>query len=109
MTPITDAERIIWQRQAHALLGDLLKRAAKEHLPPIRWCVGTRCELRGECSPYDEDPRGEFEAWMAVFGQPDQNRMVREDGATRLTAVWDRYNRVQIILTATIYDEPAGE
>jgi hypothetical protein len=49
MTPITDLERIAWQRQAHALLGRLLVRAMNEHLPPIPWRVGNTRNIHGKC------------------------------------------------------------
>lgn len=109
MRPTTDAERLIWQRQAHTQLGRLLVRATNEHLPPIRWTVAPALSLHGECSPYAEDPRSEFQAWMAALGEPDSDRMMRSDGSTRLTAVWDRLDGVEIVLTATIFDPPAGE
>lgn len=109
MTPITNAERLVWQHQAHTVLGRLLARATTEHLPPIPWTVSPRLSLRGECSPYDEDPGAEFAAWMAALGTPDSKRMKREEGVTRRTAVWERYEGTQIVLTAAVYDEPAGD
>jgi hypothetical protein len=107
MTPITDAERCVWQHQAHITLGRLLERAAKENLPPIPWRVGTTRNLHGECR--GEDPAAEFAAWEKALGDPDTHRQHREEGSVRLTAVWERLDGCQVVLTATIYDEPAGD
>jgi hypothetical protein len=106
MTPITNAERLTWQRQAHLALGRLLERAAKENLPPIPWRVGTTRNLHGEC--LGKDPASEFAAWEKALGDPGTHRQRREEGCVRLTAVWESLDGCKVVLTATIWDEHAG-
>ena len=112
MTPITDAERLTWQRQAHAALGRLLERASKEKLPPIRWSLSPAGRtVLGEISSFgSSDPRGMFAIWRTALGQPDRDREHKSMNETRLTAVWENLDGCQVVLVASIWDdEPAGE
>ena len=113
MTPISYAEQIGWQRRAHLLLGKLLERAAKEGLPPIRWSViPSGATLHGEISSFStRNASGTYAAWRDAIGVPEKEaEPVNRQGETRLTAVWEHIERVQVVLTASIWDdEPAGE
>jgi hypothetical protein len=48
------------------VLSELLVRADKDDVPPLRWTVNlVGWSLHGETDlPFDKDPRGTFDAWV---------------------------------------------
>lgn len=102
MTPVTDTERLSWQFRALALLGTLMDRAVTEQLPPLQWTIGTTGELRGQVLT-GGDRRAVFTRWRDALGPPDEEHEVTLDH-TRLSAVWNRIDRVQVVLTADLQD-----
>ena len=125
-SPITDAERIRWQRDATARLGKLLELAAKRGLPAISWTVADAgARLVGHCYRYPaETRRADFAAWREALGEPDTEREATTDsGIVRLVASWDRggsagkglrpllsdrdgYQRAGVVLSAEILPDP---
>lgn len=128
-SPISDAERIRWQRDATAVLGKLLELAAKRELPVISWTVASAgAGLLGRCLAYPSGQRrADFAAWREALGEPDAEREdTTGSGDVRLVAVWERqgsagkglrpllsdrdgYQRASVTLAADIYaddDDP---
>jgi hypothetical protein len=107
MKPITDIEQIAWQRKAHALLGELLAQATRDHLPPVTWTIGQAgAILHGNVGSSGADRRrADFSAWRAVLGTPDSDLETPDGGAVRLRAIWLRMQGVKVILSATIWEE----
>lgn len=129
MRDISSAERIVWQRQACALLASLLTVAAKDRLPAINWTVtGAGASLHGECLARPPALRREhFAAWKAAItaasGRAPETDREHEfsSGETRLVAGWEHlpvrlgapagqlYPSVTVTLTASIWpDDEAG-
>ena len=109
--PITRAEGLAWQRQAAALLGKMLERAAAEGLPPIAWTVRTDAALAAHCHAAGRDERRqEFTAWRDAISRwagqaADDERHTDSLGTVRLWAQWERYERVHVIIAAEIHAE----
>lgn len=100
MTPVTDTERLAGQFRALALLDGLLDRAIAEHLPPITWRIDTTGQLKGQV--YASSNRREtYARWRDAIGPPDTER--EEFG--RVTAAWERIDRVRVVLTADLRDD----
>jgi hypothetical protein len=107
---ITTAEKIAWQRQAAALLGKMLERAAAEGLPPIAWTVQRAgATLVGRCGAHQPaERRAEFHAWRIAIARwaghrADVKRQhVASAGTVRLVDQWERYEGVQVTIAADI-------
>jgi hypothetical protein len=69
-SPITDRERLIWQRRAVRVLTGLLERAQGDGLPVIGWTVAhAGAALVARCFTHDPSQRrGEFDAWCQALG-----------------------------------------
>ena len=109
--PSSRAERLAWQRQAAALLGKMLERAAAEGLPPIAWTVRESATLAGHCRAAGRDERRqEFTAWRDAMSRwagqtADDERHTDSLGTVRLWAQWERYERVHVTIAAEIHAE----
>ena len=63
------AEQIVWQKQAHKVVGALLDRAWRENLPPLQWTIGdTGVTLTGRAGSYAEGRRDAITAWAHALG-----------------------------------------
>jgi hypothetical protein len=100
---ITDAERLAWQRRAASCLTELLKLAAKEHLPPVAWTVAPRLSVVAEFRNASSAAREEaLEAWkLAIIkasGRPPETDAAHTfaGGETRLTVRW-QYLPVRLV------------
>lgn len=129
MPDITNAERIVWQRQACALLASLLTLAAKDGLPAINWTVtGAGASLHGEVLARPPALRREhFAAWKAAItvasGRAPETDREHEfgSGETRLVAGWEHlpvrlgaaaaelYPSATVTLTASIWPDEENE
>lgn len=129
MPDISNAERIVWQRQACTLLAQLLKLAAKDGLPAINWTVtDVTASLHGESLARPHSLRREqFAAWKAAITvasgrDPDWDREHEfSSGETRLAAGWRRlpvrlgapadqlYPSATVALTASIWPDDEDE
>lgn len=131
MTDQTDtrarqAEQIAWQRYAATLLGKILELAAREHLPPIAWTVGSAgATLHGSCLTHTHSHplrREDFTTWReaiaAASGQaPDTDaEHAHPSGEIRLVARWEWISvglttgrpgdsRADVTLTASIWPD----
>jgi len=108
MGPITDAERLGWQRRAVAVLTELLARAQRDGLPLMRWTVQPRAGLIA--SPDSTDPaqrRADWDVWCRVLGArpwPEHT----SSGRTHLHAVAERVDGLVTVavLADLLHDEP---
>ena len=109
MTPISDPERIRWQRQAVTILSHLLDRAATEHLPVLSWTIGDAgATLAGRSHAIPDADRGPaIQAWAAALGLD-----VREHshgGMTTLTAHGKQMSLAgtwaSVTVTADVWDD----
>jgi hypothetical protein len=68
-SPITDRERLIWQRRAVSVLAGLLERAHRESLPVVGWTVAhAGAALVARCFAHDPARRrSEFNAWCQAL------------------------------------------
>jgi hypothetical protein len=68
-SPITDRERLIWQRRAVRVLAGLLERAHRDSLPVVGWTVAhAGAALVARCFAHDPTRRrGEFNAWCQAL------------------------------------------
>jgi hypothetical protein len=129
MSDITRAERITWQRQATALLGNLLALAAKQDLPVLTWTV--RQAGASATGQFLGEPRsrgGDFAAWKAAITaaagrEPDhdnEHTFGGDLGEKRLTCGWDqlplalaegspRYPAASLTLTASTFPEEGSD
>jgi hypothetical protein len=119
MPDSTNAERTLRQRQAHALQGKFLERAARDDLPPVGWAMAqTGAGLLAEVLslPYAQR-RGDFEAWRdAIFDlaakPPEHDReAVLSSGEVSLRAQWSDMgpHGVRVTLSARILPDDADE
>src|SRR6266536_3365263 len=69
-SPITDRERLIWQRRAVRVLAGLLERAHRDGLPVVGWSVAhAGAALVARCFAHDPaQRRADFNAWCSVLG-----------------------------------------
>jgi hypothetical protein len=64
--PITDRERLGWQRRAVRVLAGLLELAARDGLPVVAWAVSKAgAGLAARCYS-----RTDFDTWCAVLDAP---------------------------------------
>lgn len=126
---ITNAERIVWQRQACALLASLLTVAAKDSLPAIAWTVtDVGASLHGEFLSRPHSLRREhFAAWKAAITavsgcRPEIDREHEfSSGEARLAVSWPHlpvklgapadqlYPSATVTLTASIWPDEENE
>ena len=68
-SPITDRERLIWQRRAVRMLAGLLERAHRDSLPVVGWTVAhAGAALVARCFAHDPARRrSEFNAWCQAL------------------------------------------
>lgn len=102
---ITQAERAWWQRRAVAELASILD--AHRDLPCIAWTVGPAGSvLAGQVSGLAPaaQVRGLFTAWREALALTEDPGWQMLGGAMRLHAT-ARRNRVQVRLTATVFDD----
>ncbi len=68
-SPITDRERLIWQRRAVRVLADLLEHAHRDSLPVVGWTVAhAGAALVARCFAHDPaSRRSEFNAWCQAL------------------------------------------
>jgi hypothetical protein len=69
-SPITDRERLAWQRRAVRVLSALLGRAQDNRLPVVGWSVAhAGAALVARCFAHDPaQRRADFNAWCSVLG-----------------------------------------
>lgn len=65
--PISDSDRLAWQRRAVDLLAELLTEATRLGLPPLGWLVHPGLALIGTCQVDPVKGRAAFEAWCAFL------------------------------------------
>lgn len=65
--PISDTDRLAWQRRAVDLLAELLAEATRLRLPPLGWLIHPGLALIGTCQVDPVKGRAAFEAWCAFL------------------------------------------
>jgi hypothetical protein len=110
MGPITDAERLGWQRRAVRVLTELLARAQRDGLPVMRWTVQP---LAGLVASVDSkgaaQRRADWDAWRRVLGARPWPEHTSSGGTTYLHAVAEHIDGlVTVAVLAELYDEEAG-
>jgi len=102
-----------WQQGVAAVLIKLLAHGGAARLPAISWKIsGAAPQLNGACEQHPESRRlTDFIAWKtalaALAGPPDEQRddTHPSQGMTAAFAVWHRYDRVCIVLSAEWWDD----
>jgi hypothetical protein len=106
---ISTDEPVTAQGRAYRVLGQLLERAATEHLPAIDWTViasGSRVLGRCTAFPGPRRRRADFEAWRAELGAEAGQGTATAD-VPRLTARAEReHGLVTVEIVADLYDDP---
>ncbi|WP_117209447.1 hypothetical protein [Allorhizocola rhizosphaerae] len=103
--PITDKERLIWQRQAVKVLADFIGEAVRAELPLVHWQTGCGRMLVGTCREGDaESRRAAFLAWTRFLGIAEVTEVTR-CGVTHLRGSTDDFRGCRIVVTADLYVE----
>jgi hypothetical protein len=106
------AGQIAWQRQATAILADLLARAAEENLPVLSWQIGAAgIDIVGRSVAYPTSRRrDDITAWAQALGI-----RLREHAGTDMTTITGtakqqatRYGFATITLTCDLYPYNSG-
>jgi len=106
------AEQIVWQRQATAVLADLLTRAADENLPVLTWQIGAvGIDIVGRSVAYPTPRRrDDITAWARALGIGLRERAGTDkttiSGTARQQAT--RHGFATITLTCDIYPYNSG-
>jgi hypothetical protein len=106
---IIHAERAGWQRRAARELAAILD--THRDLPIITWTVGPAgATLTGQINGLAaaEQVRARFDAWRIVLMLGEHTKTPPGPGVAYLRAV-TRRNRVNVALTATVFDHEGGE
>jgi hypothetical protein len=82
MIPVTDAERLGWQRRAVGVLTELLHRAHTDGLPLLVWTVEPSLWLVGRATC-----RAAWAAWSQALDLRRNEAARGLDGTTQLSAV----------------------
>ena len=107
------ADQIAWQRQATAVLADLLARAADENLPVLTWRIGAAgIDIVGRSVAYPTaGRRDDITAWARALGIKLRERTGTDKttitGTARQQAT--RHGFATITLTCDIYPYNSGE
>jgi hypothetical protein len=109
-SPITDRERLIWQRRAVRVLAGLLEHAHHDSLPVVGWTVAhAGAALVARCFAHDPARRrSEFNAWCVALGAtvwPER----ASGSTTHLHAIAEHYDGlVTVTVLADLVDEGGG-
>jgi hypothetical protein len=105
--PITDRERLGWQRRAVRVLAELLERAQRDGLPVVAWSVSPAgAALVARCFAHPPaQRRADFDAWCSVLGASRWSE--RTSGSTvHLYAVAKNYDGlVDVAVLADLDDQ----
>ena len=105
----TQAEQLAWQLQAARVLGHLLDRAYREHLPVLSWAVGAAgVHLVGRSSARPQPSRRDaIAAWAEALGIETMER--RGSYSAVITGSVEHLDTPRgwatVTLVAEIYDE----
>lgn len=107
--PVTNVERLGWQRHNTTALAELLAAAQKADLPAIAWQFGLTSGLVGRCLAHEPaECRAQFEAWATFLGEVERWPERSRGGHTHLHATRKAYGPrpgVDVVIVADLYDE----
>jgi hypothetical protein len=108
-TLTTPADRARWQRQAAAVLHELIVQATAEKLPLITWQISIAGTLMGRCVDTDMVVRREtFTRWTGFIGM-DAKSEWEANGITHLYGVTDGFRGCPVTITADLLRSAGGE
>ncbi|SRR6266540_4768942 len=109
--PITDRERLGWQRRAVRVLAGLLERAQRDGLPVVQWSVSDAgARLVARCLTQDTARRrADFDAWSVAL-EATERRELRQGSTTHLYAIARHYDGlVSVALLADLFDQDQAD
>lgn len=110
MADITNADRLGWQRDAHAAQGEFLATAVELDLPAITWTIAVSGALVGDVDSLTTAPaamRASFSTWAGVLGATVTPERIDSSGTSHLYAMftWSKNGLVRGAIRATIHPE----
>ena len=108
-TLTTSADRARWQRQAAAVLHELIEHAAAEEMPLITWQVSIAGTLVGRCVDTDMGARREvFTRWTDFIGLGAKSEW-EAYGITHICGVTEGFRGCPVTITADLLQLAGGE
>jgi hypothetical protein len=104
---VTAREQSGWQLRATRVLSELLQRAIRENLPPVRWTVSATGDLVAHCYAASAvDRRTAWETWRTVLGAAAWPERTDSAGITHLHAVAKRFDGlVDVTVLADVFPD----